>query len=141
MSNSSKKIRHIHVTCAIIEHEELVLATQRSATMSMPLKWEFPGGKIEPGESKKICLQRELLEELGIQARIQRSLPRSMYRYPTFTITLYPFLCTIESGVITLHEHAAMRWMHAEDLTTLDWAEADVPVLEYYLSLCSLKHR
>ncbi len=139
MSNSSKKIKHIHVTCAIIEHEGLVLATQRSATMSMPLKWEFPGGKIEPGESRKTCLQRELLEELGIQAIIRKSLPSSVYRYPSFTITLYPFLCTIEPGSIILHEHAAMRWMPADELITLDWAEADVPVLECYLSLFGSK--
>jgi mutator protein MutT len=59
------KTRHIHVTCAIIERDGLVPATRRSAAMSMPLKWEFPGGKIDPGESPEACLRREIHEELG----------------------------------------------------------------------------
>ena len=83
----------------------------------------------------------QLGPEYAIQAIIRKSLPSSVYRYPSFIITLYPFLCTITSGAITLHEHASMRWMQADELITIDWAEADVPVLEYYLSLCSSKTR
>ena len=126
--------KHIHVTCGIIERKGHVLATQRSAAMSMPHKWEFPGGKIDPGETAEECLRRELLEEIGIQARIERSLPASTHRYPTFTITLYPFVCTIEEGEIFLHEHAALLWLPPSQMHTLDWAEADVPVLAAYLA-------
>ena len=129
---SAKK--HIHVTCAIIEHEGRVLATQRSSTMSMPHKWEFPGGKIDPGETAEECLCRELWEEIGIEARIGRSLPASTHEYSTFTITLHPFVCTIEEGEIVLHEHAALLWLLPSQLHTLDWAEADIPVLAAYLS-------
>jgi len=135
MDNNSQTVKkHIHVTCAIIEREGRVLATQRSAAMSMPHKWEFPGGKIDPGETAEECLRRELLEEIGIQACIGRSLPASTHHYPTFTITLYPFVCTIEEGEIYLHEHAALLWLPPSQLHTLDWAEADIPVLVSYLS-------
>jgi len=102
--------------------------------MSIPLKWEFPGGKIDPGESPDECLQRELLEELGIQVIVGQSLPASVYRYPTFTVTLHPFICTIESGEVVLNEHAAVCWLPPDELHNLGWAEADVPVLASYLS-------
>lgn len=135
MDNISKTVKkHIHVTCAIIERAGRVLATQRSAAMSMPHKWEFPGGKIDPGETAEECLRRELLEEIGIQARIGRSLPASTHQYPTFTITLHPFVCTIEEGEIVLHEHEALLWLEPGELLCLDWAEADIPVLAAYLS-------
>lgn len=135
MDNISKTVKmHIHVTCAIIERAGRVLATQRSAAMSMPHKWEFPGGKIDPGETAEECLRRELLEEIGIKARIGRSLPASTHQYPTFTITLHPFVCTIEEGEIVLHEHEALLWLEPGELLCLDWAEADIPVLAAYLS-------
>lgn len=135
MNNISQTARkHIYVTCAIIERAGRVLATQRSAAMSMPHKWELPGGKIDPGETPEECLRRELLEEIGIQARIGRSLPASTHQYPTFTITLHPFVCTIEEGEIVLHEHEALLWLEPGELLCLDWAEADIPVLAAYLS-------
>jgi 8-oxo-dGTP diphosphatase len=63
-------------------------------------------------------------------------LPASTHRYPTFTVTLYPFICAIEAGEIVLHEHAAVSWLPAGELHTLDWAEADLPVIASYLSGC-----
>ncbi len=126
-------MKHIHVACAIIENNGKVLATQRSASMSVPLKWEFPGGKIDPGESTEECLRRELVEELGICVFVGKTLPHSTYDYPTFVITLYPFVCSIESGEIVLHEHSSMVWLSPCELHTLDWAEADLSVIESYL--------
>jgi len=102
--------------------------------MSMPHKWEFPGGKIDSGETAEECLRRELQEEIGIQARIGRSLPASTHQYPTFTITLHPFVCIIEEGEIVLHEHAALLWLQPSELHSLDWAEADVSVVAAYVS-------
>ena len=127
-------MKHIHVTCAIIERNGLVLAAQRSAAMSLPLKWEFPGGKINLGESPEDCLRREILEEMGIQICVGENLPTSTHQYPSFIITLYPFVCTIQSGKIVLHEHSAINWLPPGELYTLNWAEADVPVIESYLS-------
>ena len=125
-------MKHIHVACAIIENDGKMLATQRSATMSLQLKWEFPGGKIRDGESPKECLKRELAEELGIEVAIGAPLTVSTYPYPTFSVTLYPFICKIASSEIVLHEHAAMLWLSPEELQGLDWAEADWPVIEEY---------
>jgi len=125
--------RHIHVACAIIEQDGLVLAARRSASMTLPLKWEFPGGKIEAGESRPECLVRELREEMGVEISVGVPLTPTTHHYPTFTVTLHPFICRIESGAITLHEHVAMAWLAPDQLLTLDWAEADGPVLAEYL--------
>ena len=124
---------HIQVTCAIIERDGFVLAAQRSAVMSLPLKWELPGGKIHQEESPSECLRRELFEELNIHVSVGKSLSVSNYQYPTFTVTLHPFICSIEEGEIVLNEHAAITWLAPNNLHSLDWAEADVPVLESYL--------
>ncbi|HEY5996359.1 MAG TPA: (deoxy)nucleoside triphosphate pyrophosphohydrolase [Candidatus Deferrimicrobiaceae bacterium] len=122
------------VTCGIIERDGKVLCTRRSATMSLPLKWEFPGGKINEGESPAECLRRELREELGIEAEIGSSLPPVTHAYPDLSVTLYPFLCRIAPGVsITLHEHDRAVWLDPEELPSLDWAEADVAVVDAYL--------
>ena len=73
---------HIEVSCAIIEAEGLVLVAQRSESMSMPLKWEFPGGKVHAGESPEECLHRELKEELSITVEVVRNLPSASHDYP-----------------------------------------------------------
>lgn len=130
-----KKI-HIQVACAIIEGRGKVLCTQRSATMSLPLKWEFPGGKIDEGESPETCLRRELQEELGIEASVGEALTVTTHTYTLFSVTLYPFICEIRSGEITLHEHHAMVWLPPEELHTLDWAEADLPIIREYQTRC-----
>jgi len=122
----------MHVACAIIEIKGKVLCTQRSVSMSLPLKWEFPGGKIDDGESPEECLRRELREELGIESSVGQARPVTTHRYPAFSVTLYPFICEIVSGKITLHEHRAMAWLPIEKLHTLDWAEADLPVIRAY---------
>jgi len=123
---------HIHVACAIIERNGRVLAAQRSRSMSMPLKWEFPGGKIEAGESPEACLKRELAEEMDVGVAIRRALPSCTHSYPTFTITLYPFVCAIASGEIALNEHRAVAWVTPAEMTALDWTGADAPVIEAY---------
>jgi 8-oxo-dGTP diphosphatase len=133
MTVASRK--HIHVTCAIIEQVGFILAAQRSAAMSLPLKWEFPGGKINDGESPQECLRREIAEEMGVSINVERALPPHTHNYPSFTVTLYPFICAIDSGKIILHEHAAIAWLTPEELPSLDWAEADLPVIETYLSM------
>jgi 8-oxo-dGTP diphosphatase len=126
---------HIHVACAIIERDGLVLAAQRKEGMRLALKWEFPGGKIDPGESPEACLRRELVEEMGVEIDIIRPLAPVTHQYSFFTVTLYPFVCTIRSGEIFLHEHAAIEWLPPENLLSLDWAEADIPLIEDYVLL------
>ena len=128
---------HIHVACAIIERDGLVLAAQRSAAMSLPLKWEFPGGKIEPGESLVECLVRELHEEMGVTIGVGKPLAVTTHSYSTFTVSLHPFVCSIEAGTIVLHEHAKIAWVAPDQLPLLDWAEADGPIIADYLQLFS----
>jgi 8-oxo-dGTP diphosphatase len=126
---------HLHVACAIIERDGRVLATQRSSTMSMPLKWEFPGGKIHKDESAEACLKREVREELDIDVTVGQPLTAVTHHYPALTVTLYPFRCRIIAGTILLHEHAACSWLMPAELHTLDWAEADRPVIDEYQEL------
>jgi 8-oxo-dGTP diphosphatase len=125
-------MKTIHVACAIIEQNGRVMAAQRSSAMSMPFKWEFPGGKIDQGETPEECLVREVREELGVEIHVGGPLMPATHHYPDLTVTLYPFVCTILSGDIILHEHAASVWLLPAELPRLDWAEADWPVLEAY---------
>jgi 8-oxo-dGTP diphosphatase len=127
--------RHLHVACAIIERQGTVLAAQRSASMSLPLKWEFPGGKIEAGETPEECLHRELKEELGVSVDIGASLTAATHSYPDFTVTLYPFTCRLSGGLITMHEHHALTWVEPRQMPELDWAEADLPIITEYLAV------
>jgi 8-oxo-dGTP diphosphatase len=127
-------VRKIEVSCAIIEKDGLVLAAQRSESMSLPLKWEFPGGKLLPQETAADCLIREIKEELGIDVTILSTLSPSDWHYPGFAITLYPFVCNFSVGSISLSEHKRIAWVRPEELLGFDWAEADVPVVQSYLA-------
>lgn len=122
----------LRVACAVIEDNGKVLATQRNTSMSMPLKWEFPGGKLHDGESPEECLARELEEELGIQVAIRHSLPSVLHRYEDFDIELIPFVCSLSEGTIVLFEHRALAWLSPCELNELDWPEADIPVIASY---------
>lgn len=126
----------IEVTCAIIEHNNKVLVTQRSEKMALPLKWEFPGGKIEKDESAEACLIREILEELHINIKITKQLNSNTHQYSeTKTIKLIPFIYGLIGGEIKLTEHANLLWLSKSELDNLDWAEADVPILNEYLNI------
>jgi 8-oxo-dGTP diphosphatase len=124
----------IPVTCAIIEQNNLVLVTQRGPSMSLPSKWEFPGGKIENGESEETSLLREIKEELGVDIRIKRRLAPNQHAYGSKTILLIPFACELLSGPILLAEHSQYLWVSRDKLLSLDWAPADVPIVKAYIS-------
>ncbi len=126
----------IEVTCAIIEYNSKVLVAQRSEKMALPLKWEFPGGKIENGETAEACLIREILEELHINIKITKQLNTNSHQYSeTKTIKLIPFICELIDGEIKLTEHANFLWLSKSELSNLDWADADVPILNEYLNI------
>lgn len=131
-------MRHHHVACALIEKDGFLLAAQRGATMTLPLKWEFPGGKIEAGETPGECLHRELQEEMAISVVIGAALVPRTHHYPDFIVTLYPFVCQLATAEIELREHAAMRWLAPAEMLTLDWAAADLPVVADYLSIAEM---
>lgn len=124
---------YLSVCCAIIEYQGKTLAVQRGEAMALPLKWEFPGGKMEPGESEIECLQREIREELGIEITPVQRLTPVDYQYPGFNICLIPYIATCEQASLQLKEHKEYRWLSQSELTPLDWAPADLPVLNEYL--------
>ena len=124
-------MKSIPVTCAVIWFEGKILCAKRSATMSQPGLWEFPGGKVEQGELLEDCLTREILEELNISIRIVIAMSPSEFSYSSDkTIRLLPFLCTWESGLIQLIEHEEVRWLTKEELFSVNWAPADLPIAQ-----------
>lgn len=132
----------IHVTCAIIHLSNQILCAQRSEKMKHPLKWEFPGGKVEEGEQLDACLEREIQEELKVKVQVGRALKTSIYNYGEGKeITLHPFLCTIISGEIFPKEHKELRWLPIETLKELDWVAADLPIVEEVIKILLQKQR
>ena len=122
----------IHVVCAVIEQNGLILCAQRSESMALPLKWEFPGGKIEPGEAEELALMREIQEELNVEIEILERLPEHDYAYtPEKIIRLIPYRCIIKDvSQMQAREHAELRWVERHKLLELDWSAADVPVVK-----------
>jgi len=124
----------IPVVCALIVNDDgRVLAARRSSSMDLPGKWEFPGGKVEPGETLQEALIREIKEELGIVVGISDTMSAHVHHYKEKSIQLIPFVCSVLSGEIILREHQSWNWFHRDELEQLDWAEADIPVLKEYL--------
>ena len=124
------------VSCAIILDGEMVLATQRSYFMPHPYKWEFPGGKLKPGETPEACIIREIREELGVEISVIQLLPSVKHTDNDTAIKLIPFICTIRKGEISLTEHRLYRWVHRSQLKEIDWLEADLEVVELINRYC-----
>tara|TARA_Y100000385_G_scaffold279917_1_gene330235 strand:+ start:1518 stop:1895 length:378 start_codon:yes stop_codon:yes gene_type:complete len=119
----------INVVCAIIRNPQgEVLACQRPEGKLFAGKWEFPGGKIEPGEHPEHALSREILEELSCELSVLRPLDVVTHKYDDFSIRLMPYLCIIKSGKINLREHNAVRWLGIKECCELDWSAADIPI-------------
>ncbi len=123
----------LKVTCAIIINGSTVLCAQRGASMSLPLQWEFPGGKIEADESAEACIQREIKEELNLDIRILERGPSALHPYKEGQLLeLIPFVCTVADGELQLREHAQARWCTPQEMDSLQWAEADLEILAWW---------
>ncbi|RFC47872.1 MAG: 8-oxo-dGTP diphosphatase [Verrucomicrobia bacterium] len=128
----------IAVTCALIERDGKLLLARRPEGKSLAGKWEFPGGKVHPGESSEACLQREIEEELGCRIEVGPALSPVLHSYPGGTIELIPFRCTVLSGEPEALEHAEIRWIDPLCLREMDLAGADEPIAEEYLGILGL---
>ena len=119
------------VTAAVIESDGNILIAKRKQGSRFAGKWEFPGGKLEKGETPEQCLKRELQEELAITTEVGDLICSSDYNYtPEFTIRLLAYRTTVISGVFNLNDHDEIRWVKPTDLAKYDFPEADKPIVD-----------
>jgi len=124
-------MKKIEVVAGIILNQNKILCVQRPKNKYdyISEKFEFPGGKLEEGETKEAALKREIFEELNISVKIKSFFITVFHQYPDFELTMHSFLCEAESKDLTLNEHIACEWLSRNDLKRLDWAAADVPIV------------
>ncbi|WP_400218033.1 (deoxy)nucleoside triphosphate pyrophosphohydrolase [Methanobrevibacter smithii] len=123
-------MKEIKVVAAIIQKENKILATKRGYGEFINM-WEFPGGKIEPGETKEEALIREIKEELNIEINVDKFAIDIEYQYPNFYLFMSCFMCSIKEGSIELLEHNDGKWITKEELNTLNWLSADIDAVNY----------
>lgn len=121
-------MKTIEVAAAIIIKDNKVFVTQRGYG-EFKDGWEFPGGKLEPGESAREALVREIREELDVDIRVGRFIETVEYDYPEFHLTMHCFICELLSEEIVLKEHEDARWLKEEEMNTVDWLPADIGVI------------
>ena len=123
-------MKQIEVVAAIIhDNEGRIFATQRGYGEFKDY-WEFPGGKMEPGESAEEALKREIWEELETRIEVERFVTTLEYDYPAFHLTMHCYWCHVESGSLTLKEHEAARWLDRDHLQSVNWLLADLQLLQ-----------
>ena len=126
-------MKTIQVVAAVLFWQGKVLCVQRAEHQReyVSLKWEFPGGKVEFGESREEALVREIREELSVDIEDAEFLMTVEHTYPDFHLTMHVYKGFVTKGEITLNEHIALKWLSVDELDQLDWAEADVAVVNY----------
>jgi 8-oxo-dGTP diphosphatase len=124
-------MKKIEVVAAIIYFDNKILCVQRPKNKLSYIseKFEFPGGKIEQGETQKEALKRELMEELNIITDIKSLFLTVVHEYPDFELTMHSYICEVETKELILHEHIAQEWLALKELNKLDWAAADIPIV------------
>jgi 8-oxo-dGTP diphosphatase len=133
--NLDIRMKKIEVVAAIIVFEDEILCVQRPPNKLEYIshKFEFPGGKIEDKETNEEALCRELKEELNINPRIDDLFLTVIHPYPDFELIMHSYLCQADTKTITLNEHISSQWLQKEELLTLDWAAADLPIVHRLL--------
>lgn len=117
--------KHLEVVAAVIKKDEKIFCCQRGPKGECAFKWEFPGGKIEPGETKEEALIREIKEELDCNINIEKFVTTINYEYNTFLLTMHIYLCSLKDNEPKLLEHRSSMWCNKEKLKDLNFAEAD----------------
>lgn len=122
--------KQISVVGAVIVREGLILCAQRGPGGDLPGMWEFPGGKIEAGETPHDALAREIAEELECEVAVGELITTTTHEYDFGIIVLTTFYCELLSGTPVLTEHSEVRWLSRAELSALGWAPADIPAVE-----------
>ena len=122
-------MKQIEVVAAIICKENKIFATQRGYG-DWKDWWEFPGGKMEVGETPEEALKREIREELSAEINVDKFLCTVEHDYPKFHLTMHCYLCSLQAETLHLNEHEAARWLAKDELSNVNWLPADIKVLE-----------
>ena len=142
LPSESSSVKQVEVVAAVLEHEGCILCVQRPANKYLYIseKWEFPGGKVEAGETRAEALVREIEEELTVAVTVGKAVLTVEHQYPDFQLTMHAFHCTLSHTAhksdLHLNEHEDLRWLAAKDpaFQKLDWAAADVPIVNVLIS-------
>lgn len=123
--------KNIDVVGAILIKDSKILCAQRGGEKSLPYLWEFPGGKIEKGETPQKALQRELKEELKIEVTVENDIyDKVSYEYDFGIVNLTTIICHLKEGEPVLTEHVDIKWLEPKEIKSLEWAPADIPTVE-----------
>ena len=130
-------MKKVEVVAAVIFHNNKILCVQRGDNKYnyIAFKYEFPGGKVESGETNEAAIKREILEELSLEISIDSQFLTVNHEYPDFILTMHSFICSCDNPSIELSEHIDFKWLDKTELKTLDWAAADVPIVDKLIAL------
>jgi 8-oxo-dGTP diphosphatase len=126
-----EKMKKVEVVASIIVHDNKILCVQRGEN-KLPYisrKFEFPGGKIEEGETKEETIKREIKEELNMEIGVIKEFITVNHEYPDFYLTMHSYICSCENTSVTLTEHIDYKWLSISEMDQLDWAAADIPIV------------
>jgi len=129
-------MKSIEVVAAIIIYENKILCVQRGENKYdyISKKYEFPGGKMELGETKEQTIKREIHEELNMHIDVEKEFTTVIHQYPDFILTMHSFICKCDNPILKLTEHIDFKWLKVNELENLDWAEADIPITQKLMS-------
>lgn len=128
-------MKHIEVVAAVFkDNQNKIYCAKRKDSGELALKWEFPGGKIEANESHQEALIREIKEELSVDIKVIDYIMTTTHQYNTFNLTMHVYYAKISYGSFILNEHVDHTWIDVHKLNTLDWAAADLPIVEHLMN-------